>query len=84
MSTTPAEPRSSASRTRRHRERKRQGTRVVTLEVNQGELDALIVRSYLVEEARDDALAIKKGIENLLSDLVFEVEFGPSAGRPRV
>jgi hypothetical protein len=84
MSNTPAEARSSAARTRRHRERRRQGTRVVALEVNKGEIDALIVRGYLAEEARGDLLAIKNGIENLLSDLVFEVEFEATPGRPRV
>src|SRR4029077_20233834 len=60
MSTTPAETRSSASRrTRRHRERRRQGTRCVTVDVSQGELDALVVRGYLAEETRGEHAAIK-------------------------
>jgi hypothetical protein len=57
MSTTPAD---SAGRTRRHRERRRQGTRCVTVDVNQSERDALVVRGYLSEEERDDGAAIKK------------------------
>ena len=58
MSTTSAETRSSAARTRRLRERRRQGTRCVTVDVNQGELDALIVRGYLAEEERGDGAAV--------------------------
>ena len=46
MSTTPAS-RSSAARMTRHRERRRQGTRCVTVDVNQSERDALVVRGYL-------------------------------------
>ena len=40
MSSTPAE-RSSAARMTRHRERRRQGTRCVTVDVSQSERDAL-------------------------------------------
>ena len=46
MSTTSAEYRSSASRMKRHRERRRQGTRCVMVDVNQSERDALVVRGY--------------------------------------
>jgi hypothetical protein len=62
MSITPAETRSSAARTRRFRERRRQGTRCVTVDVNQGEIDVLIVRGYLAEEERGNGAAIKKAI----------------------
>ena len=74
MSTTPAGSRSSAARTRRHRERRRQRTRCVTVDVNQSERDALVVRGYLSEEDRDNGAAIKKAIEGVLSDLVFELQ----------
>ena len=74
MSTTPAESRSSAARARRHRERRRQGTRCVTVDVNQSERDALVVRGYLSEEERDNGTAIKKAIEGVISDLVFELQ----------
>ena len=74
MSTTPMESRSSAARTRRHRQRRRLGTRCVMVDVNQGELDALVVRGYLPEEERDNGAAIKKAIEGVLSDLVFELQ----------
>ena len=73
MSTTPAASRSSAARMTRHRERRRQGTHCVTVEVSQSERDALVVRGYLSEEDRDSGTAIKKAIEGILSDLVFEL-----------
>ena len=85
MSTTPAESRSSAERTRRHRLRRRQGTRCVTVDVNQGELDALIVRGHLAEEERDDGAAIKKAIEAVLSDIELDLLFETAEGtRARV
>ena len=74
MSTTPADSRSSAARTRRHRERRRQGTRCVAVDVDESERDALVVRGYLSEEERDDGAAIKKAIEGVLSDVAFELE----------
>ena len=74
MSTSSAANRSSAHRSRRHRERRRQGTRCVTVDVNQSECDALVVRGYLSEEDRDNGAAIKKAIEGVLSDLVFELQ----------
>ena len=68
MSTTPAE------RSRRHRERRRQGTRCVTVEVSQGDRDALVIRGYLGEDERGRAAAIKKAIEGVISDIVFELQ----------
>src|ERR1700732_2583800 len=73
MSSTPAE-RSSDARMTRHRERRRQGTRCVSIDVSQGERDALVVRGYLSEEDRDNGAAIKKAIEGVLSDMVFELQ----------
>ena len=69
MSTTHAASRSSTSRMKRHRERRRQGTRCVTVDVNQSEVDALVVRGYLSEEERDNGSAIKKAIEGVISDI---------------
>jgi hypothetical protein len=74
MSTSSAANRSSAHRSRRHRERRRQGTRCVTVDVNQSECDALVVRGYLSEEDRDNGAAIKKAIEGVISDMVFEIQ----------
>jgi hypothetical protein len=75
MSTTPTALGSSASRMKRHRERRRQGTRCVTVNVSQGELDALPVRGYLSEEERDDGAAIKKEIEGVLSDIELDLQY---------
>jgi hypothetical protein len=74
--------RSSASRMKHHRERRRQGTRCVTVDVSQSERDALVVRGYLSEEERDNGAAIKKAIEGVLSDMVFEL-LSETAERPR-
>jgi hypothetical protein len=74
MSTTSAEYRSSASRTKRYRERRRQGTRCVIVDVNQSERDALVVRGYLAEEERDNGAALKKAIEGVISDIAFELQ----------
>jgi hypothetical protein len=52
---------------------RRQGTHCVTVEVSQSERDALVVGGYLSEEDRDSGAAIKKAIEGVLSDLVFEL-----------
>jgi hypothetical protein len=81
MSTMPAS-RSSAARMTRHRERRRQGTRCVTIDVSQGERDALVLRGYLSEEERDNDAAIKKAIEGVISDMVFELQ-SETAARSR-
>src|SRR6476660_6520968 len=59
MSTTPAS-RSSAARMTRHRERRRQGTRCITVDVSQSERDALMVRGYLSEGERDNGVHSKR------------------------
>jgi hypothetical protein len=72
--TTPSGAPSSTERSRRHRQRRRQGTRCVTVDVSQSERDALVVRGYLSEEERDNGAAIKMAIEGVLSDLLFELQ----------
>jgi hypothetical protein len=84
MSTTAAAS-PSAERTRRHRERRRQGTRCVTVDINQGERDALVVRGYLSERERDNGAALKKAIEAVLSDIEFDLQSETAERtRPRV
>ena len=73
MSTTPAS-RSSAARMTRHRERRRQGTRCVTVDVSQSERDALVLRGYFVRRRTGQCAAIKKAIEGVISDMVFELQ----------
>jgi len=71
---TPALPSSSTERTRRYRQRQRRRTRCITVEMNEFEISALVVKGYLPEEARSDSKAIKSAIEALVSDVVFELE----------
>jgi hypothetical protein len=59
---------------KRLRERRRQGTRCVTVALDRSERDALVVRGYLSEEERDNGAAIEKAIEGVLSDMVFELQ----------
>ena len=70
---------SSAARSRRHRTRRRQGTRCILVDVSEADVAALVARSYLPEEASHDPAAIKAAIETLMSDVVFELETERSA-----
>jgi hypothetical protein len=67
-------PSPSAKRTRRYRQRRRLGTRCITVEMNDLEISALVTKGYLAGEARNDPNAIKAAIETLVSDLAFELE----------
>ena len=53
------------------------------MDINEDELGALVVRGYLAEEERGNSSAIKKAIEGVLSDLVFELQ-SETAERTRV
>ena len=55
--------------------------RCVTVEVSQSEVAALEARGYFSEEERDDGAAIKKAIEGVISDLVFELHSETAARR---
>ena len=74
MSTTPAE-RSLAARMTHHPERRRQGTLCVTVNINQSERYALVVRGYLAEEERDNGAALKEAIEAVLSDIELDLQY---------
>ena len=54
--------------------------RCITVDVNEGEIAALVARGYLPEEARGDPVAIKAAIEIVISDLAFELEQERSKG----
>jgi hypothetical protein len=61
MTTSPptAKPRSpAAERMRRHRERRRDGLRCLTIELRETEIDALIRNELLKPETRNDPSAI--------------------------
>ena len=50
------------------------------MDVNEGEVAALVARGYLPEEARIDPVAIKGAIEIVISDMAFEQQQGTSRG----
>ena len=52
-------------RTERYRARRRQGTRCILVDVSEGDVAALVARSYLPEEASRDPAAIKAAIEGV-------------------
>jgi hypothetical protein len=55
------------------------------VEVSQGDRDALVIRGYLGEDERGRAAAIKKAIEGVISDMVFELQSEtPERSRARV
>jgi hypothetical protein len=51
------------------------------VDVNQGEVDALVLRGYLSEDQRGDVDSIKKAIEVVLSDMAFELQSETAATR---
>lgn len=48
----------AAQRMRRHRERRRDGLRCLTIELRESEIDALIRKELLKPETRNDASAV--------------------------
>jgi hypothetical protein len=55
--------RSSASeRMRRHRERRREGLRCVTIELRETEIDSLVQKGLLKADARHDARAVREAL----------------------
>jgi hypothetical protein len=57
--------------------------RCIPVLVSEDELAALVAGSYLAEEARGDAMAIKKAIEAAISDIAFEHQFGLASEREK-
>jgi hypothetical protein len=79
-----ASPGSSTERSRRHRQRRRQGTRCILVDLDESKLTALVASGYLTQEERADGVAIKKAIETVISDIAFDLEYGLAASsRPR-
>ena len=84
VSTVSTQSRSSAERTRRHRKRRRQGTRCIMVDVSGMEVSALVAKGYLPEEVRSDPKAIKAAIEGVISDMAFELEQGTTNSGSRL
>ena len=51
---------------RRHRERRRDGLRCVTLDIRDGEIDALARNGFLKTDARNDLRSIEKALYEFL------------------
>ena len=68
MTSPPAIPTRStaAERMRRHRERRREGLRCVTLDVHDGEIDALTRRGFLKSDTRNDFRSIEMALYKFL------------------
>jgi hypothetical protein len=67
MTSVAVTPRSTAAeRMRRHRERRRDGLRCVTLDVHDGEIGALARRGFLKADARNDLRSIEMALYEFL------------------
>jgi len=58
----PAARSAAAERMRWHRERRRNGLRCVTLDISDGEIDALARRGFLKADARNDLRSIEMAL----------------------
>ena len=59
-------PSAAALRMRRHRERRKDGLRCVTIELRETEITALIRKGLLKEDVRGDLLAVKTAFYGFL------------------
>ena len=62
----PATRSAAAERMRRHRERRRDGLRCLTIELRETEIDALIRKGMLKADARNDFYAIETALYQFL------------------
>ena len=52
----------AAKRMRRHRERRREGLRCVTIELRETEIDVLVQKGFLKTDARNDARCVREAL----------------------
>lgn len=57
-----------ADRMARHRRRRKNGLRCITVELREAEIDALILRRRLAPESRGDLFAVRKALYGFLDD----------------
>jgi hypothetical protein len=62
----PATRSAAAERMRRHRERRQDGLRCVTIELRETEIDALARNGFLKTDARNDPYSIKMALYEFL------------------
>jgi hypothetical protein len=53
---------------RRHRDRRRSGTRCVTIRLTDAEIDGLVAVRYLGADERDDKSVVQAAVEAFISD----------------
>ena len=58
----------SAARMARHRLRRKQGLRSLTIDIREAEIETLIQRGRLAPESRGDLAAIKRALHGFLDD----------------
>jgi hypothetical protein len=63
-----------ATRQQRHRQRKRAGAFVISMEIRRDAIDALIVRGLLAEIDRSDRHAVGAAIAHALTDLLIPAQ----------
>jgi hypothetical protein len=61
-------PSRAAERMRRHRERRRDGLRCITIELREAEIDALVRKGLLKSETRNERKAIRQALYAFLED----------------
>jgi hypothetical protein len=66
VSTGALPPLSAAERMRRHRERRRDGLRCLTIELRDTEIDALVRNGFLKADARNDLRSIEMALYEFL------------------
>jgi hypothetical protein len=61
-------PSAAAERMRRHRERRREGLRCLTIQLRETEIDTLIRNSFLNREMRNNQFAIRDALHSFLDE----------------
>jgi hypothetical protein len=69
----PAVPSAAAERMRRHRQRRRDGLRCLTIELRETEIDALIAKGLLKRETRNDPNAVSEALYDFLDHALGEL-----------
>ena len=67
---TPATRSAAAERMRRHRERRRDGLRCLTIELRETEIDALVRRGLINSETRNDPGAMMDALYAFLDNML--------------
>jgi hypothetical protein len=66
----PPRPSSGAERMARHRRRRKEGLRCLTVVLREAEIDTLIRRQRLPAESRSDLPTVKKALYGFLDDML--------------